>query len=107
MTVGERIRKRREDLGLTQEELAARLGYRSKTTICKMERPESNPTMDTVRAYADALGVSPAWLMWGDPEVNQDLTLTDQEREVILALRQADDQARRMALFALGVLERR
>lgn len=29
-TVGERIRDRRNELGLTQEELAKRLGYKSK-----------------------------------------------------------------------------
>ena len=31
--IGKRIKARREELGMTQEELAARLGYKSKTTI--------------------------------------------------------------------------
>ena len=32
------IRQRREQLGLSQEELAARMGYRSKASITKLEK---------------------------------------------------------------------
>ena len=106
MTVGERIKKRRLELGLSQDELAARLGLKSKSTVCKMERPGSNPTTETIISYADALGCDPRWLMWGNPlDIEEDITLTDQEREIIIALRQADDQSKRIALFALGVKE--
>ena len=35
--IGKRIRSRREQLGMTQEELASRLGYKSKTTIATIE----------------------------------------------------------------------
>ena len=42
-----RIRQRREQLSLSQEELAARMGYRSKSSITKLEKgindlPQSN-----------------------------------------------------------------
>ena len=33
-----RIRQRREQLSLSQEELAARMGYRSKSSITKLEK---------------------------------------------------------------------
>ena len=33
-----RIRQRREELGMSQEELAARMGYRSKSSITKIEK---------------------------------------------------------------------
>ena len=35
--IGKRIKARREELGMTQAELAKRLGYKSKTTIAKIE----------------------------------------------------------------------
>ena len=35
--IGKRIRRRREELGMTQEELADKLHYKSKTTIAKIE----------------------------------------------------------------------
>ncbi len=33
MTIGQRVKLRREELGLSQEELAKRIGYKSKTSI--------------------------------------------------------------------------
>lgn len=63
MTIGERIKNRRIQLGLTQTELAHKMGITSKTTICKAETTDFNPTMDRVREFADALNVSPAYLM--------------------------------------------
>ena len=38
MTVGDRIRKRRIELDLSQEELAKRCGYTSRSTINKIEK---------------------------------------------------------------------
>ena len=35
--IGERIKKRRKKLGMTQEDLSNKLGYKSKTTIAKIE----------------------------------------------------------------------
>ena len=34
--IGERIKVKREQAGMTQEELASKLGYKSKTTIAKI-----------------------------------------------------------------------
>lgn len=44
MTIGDRIRKRREELGLTQEELAKKLGYASRSSVNKVENQESYQT---------------------------------------------------------------
>ena len=65
--VGARIRNKRKELGWSQEELATRMGLKSKSTICKIERGEDNLTADSVAKYADALGCSPGYLMgWED-----------------------------------------
>ena len=37
MTVGDRIRARRTELGMTQEELAKKAGYKSRSSINKIE----------------------------------------------------------------------
>lgn len=37
MTIGERIKARRDELGMSQEELAHKIGYKSKTSINKIE----------------------------------------------------------------------
>ena len=67
MTIGERIKQRRLELGLTQTELAHKMGITSKTTICKAETTDFNPTTDRVREFAKALECTPAYLMgWED-----------------------------------------
>lgn len=67
MTIGERIAIRRRQLGLTQEELAKKLGYKSKSTINKVELGINDLSQSKVKLYADALDVSPAYLMgWED-----------------------------------------
>ena len=63
MTTGERIKKRREELGLTQTELAERLGYKSRAAICAVEKDKEDMTTNRISKYAMALGVSPAYLM--------------------------------------------
>ena len=68
MTVGERIKLRRRELGLTQTELAERMGLTSKTTICKAETKDFNPTTDRVKEFAKALEVTPAYLMGWETE---------------------------------------
>lgn len=79
--LGRRLKKRRLELGLSQEELATRMGLKSKSTICKIERGEDNLTTDTVRKYADALDTRPSYLMgWEDkePDASYDPTQIEQ-----------------------------
>lgn len=66
MTVGERIRERRISLGLSQQELANRMGLtsnNSRSTISKLETMGDNITTDRVKAIAEALGCTPASLI--------------------------------------------
>ena len=60
--IGLRIRNKRIELGISQEELALRMDLKSKSTICKIERGEDNLTAESVRKYANALGVTVDYL---------------------------------------------
>jgi transcriptional regulator with XRE-family HTH domain len=62
MTVGERIRALRKSLGMTQEELAHKVGYKTKGSINKIETSRDIP-IDKVKKVALALDVSPSVLM--------------------------------------------
>lgn len=65
--IGKRIRRRREELGMTQEELADKLHYKSKTTIAKIENGTNDIVQSKVVEFAKALRTSPAYLMgWID-----------------------------------------
>ena len=61
--IGKRIKERREELGLTQLQLAERMGYTSKAAVCKVERGDDNITADRVSRFANALNCSESYLM--------------------------------------------
>ena len=50
-----RIRARREELNLSQEELAKRMGYKSRSSINKIEMGENDIPQSKVEAFARAL----------------------------------------------------
>ena len=92
MTLYDRIRTRREQLNMSQEELAKRLGYKSRSTIAKIESGENDITQSKIVAFAKALGVKPGYLMgWEDvPEHSSSLSLTQQEETHIKKYRKLD-----------------
>lgn len=69
MHVGQRIKMRRLELGLTQEELAKRLGYKSKSTINKIEQGINDLTQSNVVRFSKVLETTPSELVgWTDKE---------------------------------------
>ena len=63
MTVADRIKQRRQELQLSQSELAERAGYSDKTRISKIENSGNEVSMKQVKKIAKALNVSSAYLM--------------------------------------------
>lgn len=63
MTVGDRIKQRREELNLSQEELAHMLGLKGRSSVSKAEKSGDTMTSTLIKAYADALQCSPAYLL--------------------------------------------
>lgn len=65
----ERIRERRIELGLTQDELALMVGYSGKSSINKIEKDTRGMSIDKMKEIAKALHVSPAYIMgWDEDE---------------------------------------
>lgn len=59
MTIGERVKNRRIELGLTQEELATKCGYKGKTAICRIEKAGDDITWKLCEKIAPALETTP------------------------------------------------
>ena len=59
----ENIRARRIALNMTQQELAKKLGYKSTSTIAKIESGENDIPQAKIAAFAAALDITPAELM--------------------------------------------
>lgn len=67
--MGTIIKKRREQLGISQEQLANILGYKSRSSINKIELNHTDLPQSKIVALAKALSVTPAYLMgWEDIE---------------------------------------
>lgn len=59
----ENIRKRRIELGLSQQDLAEKLGYKSRSAINKIEMGINDLTQSKIIAFAKALNTTPGELM--------------------------------------------
>jgi transcriptional regulator with XRE-family HTH domain len=62
LAFGNNIRICRERAGLTQEELASRIGY-SQPYISQIEQFDARPTLGTLQKVAEALGCAVADLV--------------------------------------------
>jgi len=71
--VGRRIRQRRKQLGLSQDDLAQMLGYRGRTSINKIELGGSDLPIDKVPEIAKALNVSINYLLSDEGDFIADL----------------------------------
>lgn len=94
MTFGERIRIRREELGMSQEDLARKLGYKSRSTINKIELGVNDIGQSKIVAIAKALNTTIRYL-FGDSEEHETLSsikLSTQERELIKDYRSLSSQ---------------
>ena len=67
MDIGEKIRRRREELNMTQDDLARAAGYKSRSSINKIEIDGRGLPQNKIVDIAKALRVTPSYLMgWED-----------------------------------------
>ena len=74
MSLGQNIRLYREKLGMSQEELAKKLGYKDRSTIAKIENNVNDITQSKIVAIAEALQTTPAALMGWDRKPGPTIT---------------------------------
>ena len=68
-TIGENIRRAREKAGLTQDELAQKLGYKTRSSIAKIENGTNDIPQSKIAKIAEALNTTPSVIMgWDNPE---------------------------------------
>lgn len=72
-SIGERIKKRREELNMTQAELAHILGYKSPASITKMELGERGLPQKKIKQLAEALHTTPEYIMGWEEKPKDEL----------------------------------
>lgn len=63
MGIGDKIKARRIEMGLSQDELASKLGYSSRSSVSKIEKGFNDIPQSKIKAFADALDTTPAYLL--------------------------------------------
>lgn len=105
MTVGERIKKRRKELGINADAIADALGV-SRSTVFRYEKGDIEKLpVDVLEPIASILRTTPAYLMgweddptdYDDPDIVADnagdlLDALDGDVRAVMAIRQAIDQ---------------
>lgn len=66
--LADKVKQRRKELGLTQEELAHKMGYKSQSTIAHIEDGTNDVTLPKVELLAKALQTTPGFLMGWEQE---------------------------------------
>lgn len=75
--IGVKIKRKREQQGLTQEELSQKLGYKNKSTIAKIENGTNDIVQSRVVDFARALNTTVAYLMGWEDETGEQGDMPD------------------------------
>lgn len=109
-TIGNNISRIRRDLGLTQEDLAKLMGYKSKSTINKIELGINDIPQSKIVQFAEVLGTTPAELMgWKEEEKNNSPTeaaLTEGERMWMELYHRVSDDTRDILIKMMNSFDR-
>lgn len=88
MNIGEKIKARRLEIGMSQRELARKMGYSSNSTLNRIENGTVDVTQARVIQFSKALNCSIAYLMdWEEDKKTTD-NLTDGEKMLLSLFRQ-------------------
>lgn len=95
MNIGIKIRQRREELGMTQDELAKKLGYKSRSSVNKVETSRE-VSMKKIQLYAIALDTTVPYLMGWEEQI-ESFDKADQDAMLLSMEQRLKEYALRMA----------
>lgn len=112
----ENIKKRRKELGMTQEELAKKTGYTNKSSIATIESGRIDLPQSKILEFSRALNISPSDLMgwetfsydsesstWIPDHVEEDYSISKEDQILLDAFHSADPIDRYAVLKILGI----
>ena len=100
MNIGDRIKRRRKELDLTQQELALAVGYSDRSMIAKIEANAVDLPTSKVDAIAERLHTTSAYLLGLDTEARLE-DLKEEINSLKNELYCTDDEAKREEIEAM------
>lgn len=84
MTVGDRIRKRRQEMGISQAKLGEKIGV-TRASVSSVELGKEGLTTERVKRYAEALNTSTFDLLgYNDPEEEKKRSDDDERMSILI-----------------------
>lgn len=104
MTVYERIKLRRIELGMSQADLGKKIGYTNHSTIAKIESGQRDLKQSQIVKFAKALDTTPGYLMgWEDlSHINEDELTAEL---IALGAQMTPEQRARAVAYMQGMLD--
>lgn len=100
----------RKNLGMTQEDLARMMGYKSKSTINKIELGINDIPQSKIVQFAEVLGTTPADLMgWNEEEKSSPsdkVELTEGEQMWLELYHRLSDDTRKLLINTMDSFDR-
>ncbi|WP_250277407.1 helix-turn-helix domain-containing protein [[Clostridium] colinum] len=90
--IGERIKTLREEKGITQDELATKLGYTSRSSIAKIESGKTDISQSKVKEIAEILNTTTSYLIDGTENILTQKDEKDIAKKMDSLIEQIDTQ---------------
>lgn len=84
MSLSERLKSARKKLGISQMDLASKMGWNNSMKISQYEKEKTAPKINTIIEFSRILGVTPEWLQFGVGEDKGDQSERLEENKVPL-----------------------
>ena len=79
---------------MSQDELAKKIGYKTRSSVNKVEQGLIDIPQSKIKMFADALGVTPEYLMgWASSE---NFAANDEERRLLKGYRALNNESKRL-----------
>lgn len=115
MDLGTKVKILRKSLGMTQNDLAKMCGYKSLTTINKIELGINSVPLNTVEKLAKALQTTPSYLMGWENDENKSAgtepshtlpTLSEEDEDMLNTYLELSDDSKRAVRYAVNMYAR-
>lgn len=100
--IGERIKKLRENMNMSQDELARRVGYKSRSSINKIEMNKQDLTQSQISKIASVLNVSVETLLGSEQKTINKEEITLEEQALLEKYRQLKEDGKEMVNMVLN-----
>ena len=104
---GKRVKERRLELGMSQLDLAVKIGYKDKSTVAKIESGNRDLPRSKIVEIADALSVTPQYLLGWESKNAAPKRTARQQEFLDLFNKLNTDQQKKIITQMKGFLEAR